>query len=237
MNSIQQSLLVQGFSAFAGAFFAFIFLRLATFFSKIYERQVKHYNSLVNLETQLNELGGVISDDLYVIPGFIRTIVGGNIYSNNLHTFPVDKSHYGNLYDIDLINLLFDFNHKIRKLNDDLETLSSEYQEIKLAFIEKNIDANQYVLNAKEVAKQLKILEAFLSGLQNDTVNLMARIRVKIRKDRPLGTKLQFLFIKTSRIHEKEIKKEILEINKELEETKTSSQKEIEKILKDNGLI
>lgn len=187
MNNIQQTLLVQGFSAFSGAFFAFIFLRLATFFSKIYDRQVKHYNSLVNLETQLNELGGVIHDDLYVIPGFITTITGGNIYSNNLHTFSVDKSHYANLYDIDLINLLFDFNYKIRKLNDDIETLSSGYQEIKFAFIERHIDAAQYKLNTELIARTLKILEAFLTELENDTINLMARVRLKIRKDMPLG--------------------------------------------------
>lgn len=39
MNATTE-LLIQGFSAFAGAFFAFLFLRLAEFFSKIYQRRL-----------------------------------------------------------------------------------------------------------------------------------------------------------------------------------------------------
>lgn len=108
---INDQLLIQGFSAFAGAFFAFLFLRLAEFLSKVYQRQVKHYNSLVILETQLNELGGIIHDNIYLIPFFRNAITSGNIYFSKLRQLPIDRSHYENLHDIDLINDLFSFNY------------------------------------------------------------------------------------------------------------------------------
>jgi len=232
----QQNLIVQGFGAFAGAFFAFLFLRLSEFLTKIYQRELKHYNLLVNLETQLNEIGDVIHDNIYVLPNFRRVILSGNIYFNNLHQIPMDKGHYENLYDIDLINDLFTYYYEVRKLNDDIQTATCGYQEIKNAFIQKNINKSGYVINAQLLADNLKFIEAFLVKLQKDTVLLIAKVRIRIKMDKPLGTKLQFFFVRSSKINDVQLQKEITNLNKEIESTKTASQEEIERVLKENNL-
>ncbi len=233
-TSPTQELVIQGFSAFAGAFFAFLFLRIAEFLSKLYQRQVKHYNSLVILETQLNEIGGIIHDDLYILPNFIRVIRSGNVYYNNLRPIPIDKSHYENLYDLTILNELFTYNYQVRKLNDDMETASSGYQDIKNALIQKNITHQDYIVNTNILAENLKQIEIFLADLEERTVKLLARIRVQMKYDIPLGTRLMGWFIRShgANLSEKEIKKEEDKLNKEIEETKTKSQKEIEEILK-----
>jgi len=205
----QQNLIVQGFGAFAGAFFAFLFLRLSEFLTKIYQRELKHYNLLVNLETQLNEIGDVIHDNIYVLPNFRRVILSGNIYFNNLHQIPMDKGHYENLYDIDLINDLFIYYYEVRKLNDDIQTATCRYQEIKNAFIQKNINKSGYVINAQLLADNLKFIEAFLVKLQKDTVLLIAKVRIRIKMDKPLGTKLQFFFVRSSKINDVQLQQEI----------------------------
>lgn len=233
-TEISQELLVQGFSAFAGAFFAFIFLRIADFLSKLYSREVKHYNSLVILETQLNEIGGIIHDNLYVVPNFQRVITSGNVYYNNLHLIPVDKSHYESLYDIDLLNELFTYFYQVRKLNDDLETATSGYNDIKNALIQGHINQEHYKVNAGMLAENLKTMEMFLTDLEERTTRLMARIRVQMRKDKPLGTRIMELLIRPSgkKLKKTEVDKEFEKLNKEIEETKTQSQKEIEEVLK-----
>lgn len=236
INMWQQNLIIQGFGAFAGAFFAFLFLRLSEFLTKIYQRELKHYNSLVNLETQLNEIGGVIHDNIYVLPDFRRVIRSGNIYFNNLHQIPMDKGHYENLYDIGLINDLFTYYYEVRKLNDDIQTATYGYQEIKNAFIQKNINKNDYMINAQLLADNLKFIEAFLVKLQKDTVLLMAKVRIRIKMDKPLGTELQFFFVRSSKINDVQLRKEITNLNKEIESTKTASQEEIERVLKENNL-
>lgn len=226
--------LIEGFSAFAGAFFAFLFLRLAEFLTKLYQREVKHYNSLVLLETQLNETGGIVHDNLYILPNFIRVITSGNIYFNNLHPITIDKSHYDSLYDLDLLNELFTYYYQARKLNDDMATASSGYQDIKNALIQKNISPQDYIVNAKLMATNLKQIEIFLNEFQNSTVDLLAKIRVQMKFDIPLGTRLQSFLIRPSgkKIKKAEIKKEKEKLMKEIEETKTKSQKEIDEILK-----
>lgn len=229
-----QEFLLQGVSAFMGAFFAFLFLRLADFLTKVYKRQVRHYNSLVILETQLNEIGGIIHDNLYLLPNFIKTITSGNIYFNNLREIPIDKSHYKDLYDLDLLNELFAYNYDLRKINDDIETATLGYQDIKNALIQRHVTPQNYKVNAEILAKNLQLIEIFLKELKDKTVRLLARVRLQIKGDIPLGTKLQRFFMHTvgPKIKQEDLDKEIKKLKSEIEETKIRSQKEIEEILK-----
>lgn len=227
-------LFIEGFSAFAGAFFAFLFLRLAEFFTKIYKRKIKHYNSLVSLGTELNELGGIIHDNLYLIPFFRKAILKGNIYFNQLHLLQVNKSHYRHLFDIEIINELFSFNYQLRKINDDIISLTGGYSDIKNAFIAHDINKNDYLINAQITANHLATVEIFLNDLQKQCVKLLAKARLMLKKDIPLGTKIMNYFIYTSglKISDKELNKETTKLLKEIEETITNSQKEIEAVLK-----
>lgn len=238
MSNIEYDLLVQGFAAFAGAFFAFLFLRVAEFFTKLYQRQVKHYNSLVNLEVQLNEIGGIISDNIYILPKFREVIASGNIYFNNLHLLPIDKSHYENLYDLDLMNRVYTYNYGLRKINDDMQTATQGYLDIKDALIQQNINKKDYVINASLMADQLFLIEVFLKELQNETVELQARVRVQMRGDKPLGTRIQQFFIHSvgPKIKQDELDEEIKKLKSELKETGEKSRKEIDDVLKKHNL-
>jgi hypothetical protein len=236
--TLSNQIIIQGFGAFTGAFFAFLFLRLAEFFSKIHERQVKHFNSLVILETQLNELGGIIHDNIYLIPFFKTSITSGNIYFSKLRSMPIDKSHYENLHDIYLINDLFSYNYQLRKLNDDIDSLADGYSDIKNAYIQHNIQKQDYLINARISAELLVTLEVFLMDMEESTVQLMAKVRLMSKRDVPLGTRIARLFIHTSgsKLKKSEIESESKKLRKEIEETKVQSQKEIEEAIKKYNL-
>lgn len=223
--------LVLSFSAFSGAFFAFFFLRLADFLTKLYQRQLQHYNSLVTLEFQLNEVGGIIHDDLYILPKFIDTISSGNVYFTNLHPIPVDKSHLTNLYNLELLNKLFEYFYDVRKINDDIQTVSQGYMEIKNALIQKNINPNDYKINCENLTKLLRAIEVFLIQMQEDTIQLIAQVRVQMKYDRPLGARLQGVFLKENRAKASEVRIEFKKLEKEIEQSKSKSQKRIESIV------
>src|SRR3990167_8334475 len=226
-------LLLNGFGAFAGAFFAFLFLRLGEFLTKVYERQVKHYNSLINLEVQLNEISGIIHDDLYILPPFIKTIKLGHVYFNNLHTLKIDRNHYENLCNLALLNELFSYNYQIRKINDDIETMSSGYHDIKNALIQRNITPQEYKVNADVLSENLEYIRLFLVNFQEKTINLIARIRIHIKHDQPLGARLMRPFISAVRykLKEEDIKKETKMLKLEIEESVKKSSADIKKIL------
>jgi hypothetical protein len=218
--------------AFAGALFAFLFVRLADFLDTIYKRQKLHYNSLVALETQLNEIGTIMHDNLYVMPNFRRVILSGNVYFNNLHTIFIDKSHYEKLYDIDLLNELFSYNYQLRRINDDIETVTNGYDELKSVLFQTN-NIDHYKENTKLMAEQLQILEAFIRDIQEQTIKLWARIRVQIRNDIPLGTRIsRWIYKSPSTPNKQAIEKEEAAIKTEIEESKSKSEVAIQEVMK-----
>jgi len=227
-------LLIQGFSAFTGAFFAFLFIKIAEFLSKVYQRQVKHYNSLVLLESQLNELGGILYDNIYLIPPFRNAITSGRIYFSKLNQLPIDRSHYETLHDINLINDLFTYNYRLRKINNDIDSLADGYADIKNAYIQRHIQDKEYLANAQISAKHLTTLEVFLVDTKSCTDQLLAKVRLMLKIDVPLRTKILRWFVHTSgsRLKKVDIDKEVTKLHKEIEFNKTRSQKEIEEVLK-----
>lgn len=224
-------------SAFAGAFFAFLFARLAEFLTKLYQREVQHYNSLVTLGNELNEYIGVIRDDIFVIDNFIQAITTGKIYFVKLQTLPINKDHYSSLYSLDLLNDLFSLYYLVRKLNDDMNSLNTGYFEIKSAFTDGKISKADYILNANIAADNLRSIKAFLGNLEEDTLALLAKTRIAMRKDKPLGSKMQQFFIRfEGKIADVDIKKELRQLNKELTETSKKSREQIEKTVKKHNL-
>lgn len=234
MDQIQTQLFVGGASAFAGAFFVFLFLRLAEFFTKLYQRKVRHYNSLILLETQIMEIGGIINDNLYSISQINKAFESDNVPFNRLRPLLIDSSHYENFYDLTIKNVLFSYNYKLRQTNDDIEGILKILDYFNSALIQKNIEYTEYKRRIDPLVKQLRLIYAFLLDLQSETISLSARIRVQIRLDKPLGTKLMSIFLRSkgSNINNFEIQKEEEVIKKEIEEARITSLKEIEAVVK-----
>ncbi len=191
-------LLAPGFGALAGAFFAFIFLKLAEFLTRVHQRKVKHYNSLVLLETQLNELLGIISDNIYTISSFKEIINSGKIHFGKLRLIPIDRSHYSNLLDVALKNDLFTYNYKLRKLNDDIDNITNGYTDIKNALLQKNISHEDYLVNVKFTADFLTKLGKYLKSIYDQTIGLLVKVRLMPKKDLPLEKKFLRWFIRKS---------------------------------------
>lgn len=215
-----------------GALITLLFTGTAYIIGKVISRSVQHYNSLVTLSTQLNEMIGVIKDNLFLLPKFKTTLLTGNIYFSRLRPLIIDKTHLVNLYDIDLINDIFEYYIEARKMNDDIENIQGGYEDIKNAYIQKNIDVKHYITNGKGVIEQLEFIEKGYNDLLEKIINLLSRIRIQIERDKPLTSALQehLIFTSGKDITIKEFEKEKEKLEKELEESSEKSRKEKDKI-------
>lgn len=164
-NPNNKDFLLTLLNGFWTGFFALLFLGITAVLQRVTKREGQHYNSLVNLSTQLNEMIGVIKDNLYVMSGFKKSIVKGNIHWGNMRSIFIDKSHYEKLYDVDLINEVFSFFYQVRKINDDMENLQLGYTDLKNAYIQKYITVEHYVENVKLIVVNIEDIELFLNQL------------------------------------------------------------------------
>ena len=223
---------------FAGAFFAFLFLRIGEALTKVYERQNRHYNALVVLESMCNRYLNVISDNIFVINDFTKLAEEALkenkpfIYFNVLHEFSLDKEITPNLSNLDLINDVFSFEMGIDKMNNSISSTNRFYGEIKSAFMQKNIDFETYKINVGILVSKLLELKAFLLDLERENKVIVARARI-LMKDKPLFTSFIHIFSKKRYPNDIESKtlQEIKEIDKEIEQVRMASQTKIDNIL------
>lgn len=226
--------IIKGTEAFFGAFTAYLFVRIGEFFTRRYDRLIKHHNALVTLDIQLNELVGIINENLFSIKHFQKAILSGNIYWGELNQLPIDKSHLTSLYDITIINEVFRYFYNVRVLNEDISNLQRGYQELKSAYVQKQINITNYVQNAQLISENLSLYEKFLEHNLEMLKRLIARVRIQIKRDEPLGAKIMKLsyFSSGKYISEKDIDKELSALTKEIAEVSEKSRKEKDDILR-----
>jgi len=219
-------------SAFTGAFFAFLFLRLTSFLEKYYLRQRKHYNALTSMEILLDEMVGVIKDDIYLLPDFRRVIVSGNVYASLLQPLPLEKRYYEKLHDIKLINDLYKLNYDIRRLNDDIDNSNTWYLKLRDLYTSRQISRDDYIINSQIIAENLKVLESALNMLFQDVIKLRAIVTLRLDFDKPLLTRFVHTLIDFQRqdLTDEMINSKTIEIEKDIEESAVNSHPRIQKI-------
>ena len=225
--------------AFMGAFFAFLFIRLADILTRIYDRQVKHFNALIRLQHLLNDYLNQISDNIFVINGFRTStdkyFTGKSapvIYLDRFASFEINKDIPLDLHNLDLIMDLFSFNIDLDKMNKSMDVASRSNQEIKDAFVNKKIDENTYKTNLAIAEKKFGELEVFLRSLDDKAQRLLAIARI-LSEDEPLLTNVTNLIVPShlSKKQNENIPVELERLKSEIAETKATSQQEISSTL------
>ena len=225
--------------AFAGAFFAFLFVRIGDALTRLYDRQKKNYNGLVRLEYLCNEYLNQISDNVFVIDDFSKIATESMaknepfVYMNTLHEFIIPKDLLLDLANIDLINEVFSFYADTEKMNHSIATVNRFYSEIKDAFIQQKIDYATYKTNMTIGLAKMAELRKFLLGLDQETKTMAAMTRL-LSKDKPFLTYLIHLSSREylSKGIKNKVPGEVKKLEAEIEATKTKSAAEIANIHK-----
>lgn len=231
-NSNDNIFAVEGLAAFAGALFAFIFVRLGDFLQRYYESKRRHYNELCTLESLLIDCAGVIYDDLYLLPDMRRVMAEGNVSASILKPIPANHTYNLNLQNIDLINIISSLNYDIRRINDDIEAGMKWYTQLKDLYVTDKIKRDHYLANVPILIKNLKYIEAALKQTLEDSIRVQAITKLRLIIDKPLITNLlQFISrLSEQKTSEQEIQNEIMNIKSEYESSRASSQPKIRKI-------
>ncbi len=174
--------------AFAGAFFAYLFVRFGDAMKKIYDRKEKNHTSLVRLQHYFNDCLNTSSDNLYIANDCIRifsearlTSGGHPIYMNVFHQYQIDGELMIGLTNLDLINEMASLNTALKKLNNSLATIDRAYGQIRDAFIAKTISETDYLANARLTRDRCIQVRPFLSHTQDDLVRLFAVVQLLLK--------------------------------------------------------
>jgi len=227
------------YGAFLGAFFAFLFVRISEALTRLYERQTKNYNALIQLEHHLNKCLGLIGENFFVTKDFKRVFGEPRqpndptrLYRNEFAQVPLEYGLLPSLTNIDLVNELFFYNGSIRKLNATMENLAKVYDTTRAAFLEGRITEENYYGNVARLLGGFDVLERFLNASVEETDKIAAAVRV-LAHDRPFLASIMRWTTRTryANSFKKRRDKEVEAVQKERKEIIENSEKRIQEIL------
>ena len=235
-NTSHQSAL-QG--AFLGAFFAFIFVRLANALTLFYDRKAKGRLALIKYEHLFNDYLVQIDDNIYVINFIEKLIVDSRdenkplpTWSNELHEIVIDKDLVISLTNLEFVNEVFSLNVHLRKLNDSMSSINRLYEKLENAFIQKHIDQKEYVLNLEHLLKACIEVRLFLRETMDEVTRLMAISTLLVKDDTVIGMVFGYFQDKAypKRVA-RDLDSELQKIANDIKKNREKSKERINKIL------
>lgn len=221
--------------AFAGAFFAYLFVRFGDAMKKVHDRKEKNHTSLVRLQHYFNDCLNTTSDNLFIADDCISVFTderlkSGNhpIYMNVFHPYQIDTELLIGLTNIDLINEIASLNVGLKKTNESLATIDRAYGQIRDAFIAKTISESDYLEDARRTRDRCIQIRPFLIQMKEDLVRLFA-VATLLTKTPPFLVRVTQALVRTKYPKEFEalLERETAEVKAGMEAIANASEQRI----------
>jgi len=175
---------------FFGAFFAFVFLRVAFMLDKRYDRKVRHYNALIRLEDNLNRYLGLLWQNNFEIKSVIDACRKAQeakvipVIINQARPIPFEREPLRDLANLELMNTVFAYYEELRRVNTDMSSLNSAYERAEKLLYANKISDQTFIASLSPFGDKLSELNKFISDVGEDTKEIVARSRVLIKTDK-----------------------------------------------------
>jgi hypothetical protein len=172
------------FSAFGGAFFAYIFVRLGELFNRISKREKLNLDTLVEVEYTLNDHLNRIGQNTGILDALLVVVSTKSPVVNFMRIKPIpnDKSGLQDLKNLDFINDMFNYYVDLEKINEGFELvlqfaikLINDDASMRAANLPPaNIQAN-YKMNADALKEMASDTKKLLVQAEKDCMELIAK--------------------------------------------------------------
>lgn len=221
--------------AFAGAFFAFIFLRFGEAGKRVFERKEKNYNTLVRLQHYVNDCLNITGDNIFIVDDFFKCFteerLNGRelpIFINRFQQYPIDRELVIGLTNLQFANELYTLKAELTKLNNSLLTLDRSYGQVMDAYLSKKIDGATYVLNIRMSRDRYREIREFLLQAKEDLIQKFAAANLLV-KDAPFFVQITRVLVRSKygkRFHE-DLKHEISKVCSDIDRGAEKSKERI----------
>jgi hypothetical protein len=224
---------------FAGAFFAFFFLRIGEGLKRLFEKQERNHVALVATEHYLNNCLGITGDNTFIAEDFLNLVSDKRLASNSAPVFlnsftsyEIDRELLLGLTNIDLVNQLYTLNSSLRKLNDSMRTTDKANDELRNTFFSKpDTFGESYIANIRGQRDKYNELRSFLMQARDDIIDAIASTRVLL-KSAPFFVWLLRLLTrrKYSQAFKRRFPAELEALKREVEEVGRASEERIKAV-------
>lgn len=225
-------------SAFAGAFFAFLFLRFADRGKEKRAKRKDNIKALSRIQLICNENYNFLNDSVYSIEQILRVFKEARernqspFSENRIDKITNDKNILLDLLNNDFVNDYFSYTVMIEKHNNDVDSINHFHESMKMARLTGQISPENYMANMARFEDNIKIFKKFCYDSMKTTTEIIAKCRVLLKSETTLFRKI---FPKDQQGYDKKFMKkyevELVLLKTEMEQITSSARDKIEKIL------
>ncbi|KQC09658.1 MAG: hypothetical protein APR54_12570 [Candidatus Cloacimonas sp. SDB] len=185
-------------SPFFGAFFAFIFLRIADCLNEKHSKVVKNHKALCEVQLLINEMHRILRNNLTQIDevskGFKRQLETEVpiITSNRPGVFLTEFNKLSDIINESYVNDFITMIYQAKSLNRDIEGINELYLTFREALILKNLKPEIYKANFGNYKYQLDLIKKHLLEFKNVILKNLAICRILTRNSNPKWNKLNY---------------------------------------------
>ncbi|HEX9594856.1 MAG TPA: hypothetical protein VF996_01900 [Candidatus Saccharimonadales bacterium] len=230
------------FSAFGGAFFAYIFVRIGGLFNRLSKREKLNLDTVIEQQYVLNDHLNRIDLNIRIADALIE-LVGKKskaVYTMRFKPVPIDKSNLRDMKNLDFINDMFNYYVDLEKINDGLDIilefsikLVQEHSSMISSGVPDATIQQSYAVNSNALMGMIQDSKNLLKTAEHDCVELIAKSKY-VYEHRNIWLSLAYPG-RMGGHYGDDIKEElpelIAEIEKSRNENEAASKKKIEKTL------
>lgn len=230
------------FSAFGGAFFAYIFVRIGELFNRLSKREKLNLDTVIEQEYVLNDHLNRVDLNIKIADALIE-LVGKQskaVYTMRFKPIPIDKSNLRDMKNLDFINDMFNYYVDLEKINDGLDIilefsikLIQEHSNMIFSGVPVATIQQSYAANSNALVGMIQDSKNLLKTAEQDCVELIAKSKY-VYEHRNMWLSLAY----PGRVGghygddlKRELPKLVAEIEKSRNENEAVSKKKIEKTL------
>lgn len=151
---------------------------------KVYERRLRHSDSLVLLELRLLDVGAALHDNMIKFHQIVMGAKRGQIPIGRPLPLALEDSFFKDSYVLELNNKLYGFRYDLRRINSDVENFNRGYNILSDAVMLKQIEPKHFVEHLSGLlAEQDKLRKGF-QDLLDSSVQLLGYVQVRMEKDK-----------------------------------------------------
>lgn len=223
---------------FAGAFFAFLFLRFAEWLRFRTKRRKNYLRALGKIQLMGNSNYNALASSISSIDQIIKIVKEAtdenkSPYSGNrLDNLTNDNDVLLDLRNDDFINEYFSYSLSIEKHNHDVDNINHFHESMKNSRLAGQITPQNYDENMLRFIDDLKLYRKYCLDFMEKTEVIIARSRVLMKIESTFFRKL--FKIHLEKFNKSFIKKydvELLVLKQEIEDIKNKNKKERDRIL------
>lgn len=175
-------------AAFAGAFFAYLFVRLGEGLTRVLQRRELHRNTLVRVQFLLNDALGALNDNRFCCENALQQVPSAShhapaitIFAQDFNALSLSSDAGIGLLNLDLLNELYRLGDNARKLNASMASTDRVRTRINDAFTAGQINRETYLTNMQRMRENYASIAATIDDLIQSVIECMARTRLLLR--------------------------------------------------------